>query len=245
MSIPLLFFIPIAFLTTLVLWTWTLIETLRREQSYWWLLFLLFLPPVAIPVYLLNFYLLNDLIGREIERIKLLGRADRLILEIEESDILGRREELYRIYMQLRRWSDAIEQLGVLVERDEDSLRYQYDLGQCLLELNKPQNAAAHLRYVVDSDPKYDQGGGRLQLALALEQLDDREGAIEELKHAVKYLERPRFIYELARIQMEAGQGAEAKALLRRLLESHREDSEFFTGQNRKWAKAAQKLLQE
>ncbi|MCC5877485.1 MAG: tetratricopeptide repeat protein [Candidatus Sumerlaeia bacterium] len=245
MSIPLLFLIPTTFLALLVLWTWALIETLRREQSYWWLLFVLFLPPVAIPVYFVNFFLLNDPIGKEIERIRLLAKADRLREQIAESDILARREELYRVLIDLEKWQQAVEELGILVDRDDTSLRYQLDLGRCLLQLEKPQNAAAHLRFVVDSEPRYSQGDARLFLALALEQIGDVEGAIFELREAISYLERPRFLYELARIQMANGQEQEAQAMLRRLLESHRDDADFFAGTNRKWANAARKLLRD
>lgn len=245
MSIPLLFLIPTTFLALLVFWTWALIETLRREQSYWWLLFVLFFPPIAVPIYFLNFYILADPIGAEIRRIRLLARADRLREQIADSDILARREELARVMIDLERWEQAVEELAVLVDRDDTSLRYQHDLGRCLLKLDKPQNAAAHLRFVVDNDPRYAQGESRLFLALAMEQMGDVDGAIEELKAAIAYLERPRFLYELARIEMANGREQEAQAMLRRLLESHRDDPDFFAGTNRKWANAARKLLRD
>lgn len=237
--------IPTSLLLLLCLWTWALVANLRREDSYTWLILLVLLPPLVAPVYLLNYFALGDPIGRAIERARKAQRAAELHREVEEGAPDAVREELAMLLYDMEEYGGALDQLGPLLDRDADSLRLQFMAGRALLELDRPDNAAAHLRYVVEEDPAYMQGNGRLYLALALERLGKGEEAIEQVSLAIRHLELPRFLYEYGRMLIAAGRAEEAKATLRRLLEANQGEGENRSVKDRHWLRAARKLLDE
>lgn len=238
--------IPTSLLILLCLWTWALVETLRREHSYTWLILLLLLPPLMTPLYLLNYFVLGDPVGKAIDRARKEQRMWELHREVNEGAPDAVREELAILLFELGDYQGALEHLGPLLERYSDSLRLQFLAGRALLELDRPENAAAHLRYIVDEDPGFAQGEGRLYLALALERLGQVDGALEELSRAIQHLELPRFLYEYGRILIASGRQEEARATLRRLLEGDQAAATARAGDaNRQWLKAARKLLGE
>lgn len=236
--------ISILSLLGLVAWVFCIVDTLRRQREYFWILLLIFLPMLMVPIYLVNFFLLDwagwrrlDVVLRDRRRI---GQLER---ELQTADIPGKHEELALLYLEQRRFEDCLRVLAPALERDPENLRGQFCAGVACLELGRAGEAAAHLHYIQEVEPYYRSGEALLRLAEALERLDRKPDAILILEKLLQRHSLAEGVVRYARLLAERGYRDVARSELERLLRESAAAPEFHSRRERLWLRQARDLL--
>jgi hypothetical protein len=236
--------VSIVSLLGLLAWIFCVVDTLRRQRAYFWILLLLFFPVLVVPIYLVNFYLLDwagwrrlDVVLRDRRRI---GQLER---ELQAADIPGKREELALLYLDQRRFEDCLRVLAPALERDPENLRGQYCAGVAYLALGRDREAAAHLQYIQEVEPYYRSGEALLRLAEVLERLDRKPDAILTLEKLLQRYPVAEGVVRYARLLVERGYRDVARTELERLLRESAAAPGFHSHRERTWLRQARDLL--
>jgi len=231
---------PLILMACACAWVWCLVDALRNHRPWNWVLLVVLLPPVAIPAYLLNFKMFggNDE-GRVDGQVKLMRRLRELQAEVGVRDVPALRIEMAEILMRLERWQEAIDALRPALDSDPEDLRAQYAAGIAWQKLGRPLEAAMHLEYVVDQEPKHVRGEARLAYGNALKDLGEDARAFEQYEAAARDHSLPEAVVRHARILAERGKTDDARRVLTVML-SHVGDLDPETlRKSRKWIREA------
>lgn len=156
------------------------------------------------------------------------GRLEEALVEYQRAtelapgyadawSLMGRTEE------QLGRRELALEHCRRGVELNPEDARLVNDLGMIQARAGQYADAAESFQKVLELRPRH--GYARFNLAIALYQLKDFEGAIRELDMLPnKDVDFPNAWFFLAECQMRVGRKAEASAAAMRFLSLHTED---------------------
>jgi hypothetical protein len=140
------------------------------------------------------------------------------------------------------RWKEALDAVGEALEADDESLPAQFLAGRCLVELGKPSNAAAHLAFVVEHEPRYRGGAARTLLALSLAAIGREEEGRAHLGRAAREDHFPEAVVRLAQAMVDEDKPAEARELLAHLLEREDHMTRDTRDLHQRWLKAARDL---
>ncbi len=242
LSIPILLFIFLA------AWVWALIDALSKERDYFWVILLAFLPPVGLAAYVLNFAVLGDTkrgVGAVRVRSERRRRIEEMRADTETRDIPANREELARLLFEEEDYQEALGELKPLLDTDPENLQAQYLAARCLLGLEQYDRARPHLEYVFEESPAFDGGLAALRYALLLERLGDWKAALHAYERTRKNLALTETRYHHARVLAGHGRAAEARKILKSIVEHDQETPQFRAGLDEKWVRSARKLLNE
>ncbi len=243
-----LYLIPAALLIAWGLWVWTLCDSLRQEREYLWLWLLVVIPPLSVPLYLVNFYVLGDE-KRGLTSIRRGRHAERRILEIRhdlaDGEIVGLREELAELLHERGRPEEALVELKPLLDRDPENLRAQYLAGRVLLELGRDEAALPHLDYLHGEDADYHGWRAAMLYASTLEKLGRDTEAISVYAGIMRGNSIPEVVYLYSRLLIKAGRKAEAVELLRATTEEFAAKPDYNAKRDRPWIARAKALLAE
>jgi len=192
-------------------WVYCLADALRTHRSWWWVLFLTFIPVVSSPVYLLNFKM-----GPGTHR----GWLDAALADSRELRQLlsdGPDGHLPSVNLRIaevhRRRGDhvqALERLKRLLDDDPEDLRAQFMAGSSFLAIGEPRRALPHLEYVVEEDSRYAGGEARLLLGRAHEEIGDAGLAFSQYERAARESRHPEAMVRYALALSEGGDPSEA-----------------------------------
>jgi len=242
-----LYLIPLTFLLLLSLWMWALIDALRRERDYLWLILVVFIPPLGVALYLVNFLILGDeergltAFRRRIDRER---RIFELKQQIREEDFPARREELARLLFESGQWRDCLTHLEKALDIDPENLRAQYMAGRCLAELDEYDKALAHLDYVFHEEPAYDHYRAGILYARVLEAAARRQEALKVFERLRERTTTPEIRVRHALVLTRENQNDKAREELESLLADYRDESEnIHAARDKPWLDTARKLL--
>ena len=243
-----LYLIPAALLIAWALWVWTLCDSLREEREYLWLWLLVVFPPLSVPLYLVNFYVLGDE-KRGLTSIRRARHAERRIIEIRhdllDAEIAGHREELADLLHERGRPEEALVELKPLLDRDPENLRAQYLAARVLLELGRNEAALPHLDYLYSEDRGYHGWRAAMLFASTLEKLGRDEEALRVHAGIMRGNSIPEVVYLYSRLLIRAGRKQEAVELLRTTTEEFAAQPDYNAKRDRPWIKRAKALLAE
>jgi hypothetical protein len=227
-----------------LLWLFCVIDTLRRQQSYLWILLLIFLPPLGTILYLVNFYILEWAGWRRMDTLwKEYSRRKELEREIQVNDIPGHRMELAQIYLNEDRYEDCLRTLKPALDEDPENLRSQFIAGKALVELGRPREAIAHLEYVIEQEPQYDFGEALLVLAVAYEHTGAPDRALEVYRKVLEKSRLTEAIVRYAYLLADTGHPDQARQEVEMLLRESAAQPGFGKRADRIWLLRARHLL--
>jgi len=224
---------------------WMLIDAIRREEWLWVLFIILFPVLNAVLYFFLVYRSASALATRGFE---LPGAHDRrrikeLQSQIHHLDKAHHHSQLGDIYFQQGRLEKARECYQKALERDADDIDTRGHMGQCLLRMNKPNEAREWLEKVCTENPKHDYGYSLLALAETYMALGDRETAIKTLQRVLQDHSYARARVQLAGLHLEANQPELARTELNEVLADDGGAPEFQRKRDRVWVKRAKQLL--
>lgn len=241
-----LLLIPLGLSGFLAAWIWALADMLRNERDYFWLWFLVLAAPIGIIAYFVNFKILGD-DARGLTALRRRrhaeARIEKLRALLQESPIIGHREELARLLFELGRWEECLAELRYLLEFDAENLRAQYEAGMALIALGRDDQARPHLDYVFETQVNFAGWKPALEYAALLERLGDKQGAMSAYKRIRESLAIPEVTYNLARLLIEAGNRNEGITLLESMIHEFEEGPVLHPKRDAPWIEAARKML--
>lgn len=231
---------PLLLLACACAWVWCISDALRSHRPWKWVLAVVLFPPAAIPAYLLNFKFFggNDE-GRIDGQVRLMRRLRELQAEIAVRDVPALRIETAEILMRLERWQEALDALRPALDSDPEDLRAQYAAGIAWQNLGRPREAAVHLEYVVDQEPRHMRGQARLAYANALKDMGEDARAFEQYEIVARDYSLPEAVVRHARLLAERGKTDEARRALTAMLGNVGELDAETRRTSRKWIRAA------
>lgn len=244
----LLYLVPLACLFLLIIWVWTLADALRKEREYFWVIALVFLPPIAVPGYILNFLVLGDEkrgIGAILRRSRNAARIAELREGLKHDDIIGRREELASLLMEEKQYGDALHELRAVLDFDEENLQAHYQAATALAALGKLKEAEAFLGYVFEEDPSFRGWQAALDYAELLTTLERGEEALEAYDRILSSLAIPEVVTRRAMLLIGMGRRDEARAALTQMLAEYAKNPGVHGRRDEQWIQSARKLLQQ
>ncbi len=234
------------YLVGALLWLFCVIDTLRRQREYVWILLLLLAPPLGIILYLLNFYAIEgagwrrlDVMFHEWRRMRQLQR------QLPVNNIFAHRVELAMIYISQGRFLDCLKVLKPAIDQDPEDLRSQFLAGKALVKLNRAPEATPHLEYVVQAEPFFDFGEALVLLGSAYEatgQPDQAVAMYEKLFQKFRYAEA---VVRRALILEGRGDRETARRDLEQLLRESEAAPGFSRRNERLWLRQARAVLRK
>lgn len=238
--------IPAVLFLFLTVWVWALVDSLRNEREYLWVVLLVFVPPLGLPAYAVNFLLLGDNergLGAARRRSAHRERIRMLREDEELRDIPANREELARLLHEEEDFEEALGELKPLLDSDPENVPAQYLAACSLLSLDRLEAALPHLAYVFEESPAHDGGLAALRYALLLEKLGQPEEALSVYAKAVKRLAPVETRYHYARLLAGHGQRGRSREILEDIVRNEEHTPQFRAHLDEKWVQSARKLL--
>ncbi|MGF1572567.1 MAG: tetratricopeptide repeat protein [Sumerlaeia bacterium] len=212
---------PIVALILSSVWVWALIDSLKKHRPWAWIAILAFIPILSAPVYFLNFYFIgSDKEGALDSTLKLSGRIRSLKTKVEQDGLVGDKRELADAFFDNQNYREALILLRDVLHYDGTDLRSQYQAGVSQIAIGQPDQALAHLEYVLDEEPRFYQGDARLAYANALMALGDKEKARREFERTTSHFNIPESTVQAARFLIEDGDKEQAYKMLLTMLQT-------------------------
>lgn len=214
---------PITILVLVCTWTWALCSVLARGEPYAWLVGILFLPPVALPLYVAN-RASGGLVDRQFLRIRHRARIRELALLCRENGTFDRRLELAELLFSEGHYRECLVELDEAMKLNDEDRRVQFLAARALVASGKRAAALPHAEFVVDIDPTYANGEAAILAAHLAAEAGNSERAVEILGRCSSRQQIPSVVLMLAELLSKAGRNAEAISALDHLLELAKDD---------------------
>ncbi len=231
-------------LISLALTVAVIIDCIRRQRSWLWILLAFFLPVAGPAVYFFYFYVMDSQAWRRTgaglqrnRRLKELHNLSKI------QDTAALHLEMGELYYDKGEYLPAVEALKRALDIDAELVRAHYFAGRALLQLKRADGAIAHLEYVTEEDPRYLYGEAMLALAQAYEAANRRDEAFQACGKAVGMTNIAEAVYRHAMMLVERGEKNEAKTQLKRLVHEASAFPHFKPSRDRKWIGEAKKAL--
>jgi tetratricopeptide (TPR) repeat protein len=224
---------------------WMLVDAIRREE-WLWVVFILVFPMLNAPLYFFLVYRRGSTLmtqGFEFPGAQDRRRIKHLEAQIQHLDKAHHHLELGDIYFHQGKLDKALSCYEKAVERDSEDLDIRGHLGQCLLRLNRPEEAKKFLERVCIENPKHDYGHSLMALAEAHAALGEVDAAIQTLKRVLDEHSYARARVQLAGLYLAKEMKDAAHAELKEVLADDRHAPEFQRKRDRPWIRRAKRML--
>jgi len=208
---------------------------LRRGEAWPWLWIILFTGPLGATIYLaLN---LGSMLTPRVASASRPSGANlrRARADAERLDTAAAWAQSARVHADRGRHAEAIADARRALAKAPDELDARYDLGRSLAAAGRAAEAVPELSAVVAADPDHALGEGRFLLARSLRSTGERERALSELRELGERSSRADFLFELATLEEELGNRAEARAAYGRIVDEFRFVPKYLRGKVRPW----------
>lgn len=224
---------------------WMAVECVRRGQTNPWLWVILVFPTLGAAVYFLSEY-----VGPQGFRFRGSGSRRASKRELAHASAEVRRldnSESWTNYAQAlrsrRQTRESLEAAKRAVEKDEHNRRALYELGLAHMSCENYGEAVVSLSKLVQEDPGHDSGEAKYALGVSYERSADRSSARRTLEELARTTSLPKVLYSLASLQAEAGDHAEARETLNRIIEEAEYVPSYHKREVRPWVRRARKAL--
>jgi len=225
---------------------WMLVDAIRRKE-WVWVLFLIVFPVFSALWYFFLVYrgAPSATRGFELPGAHSRKRIKELQAQIHHLDKPHHYSQLGDIYFQRGKLDKADACYRAALERDPQDIDTRAHFGQCLLRLNKPQEARPLLEGVVAENPKHDYGHSLMALAETLAALGETDAAIATWQRFTDNHSYPRAKVQLAQLYAAKGQNDLARAEIREVIDDDPHAPGFQRKRDRVWIKRAKKLARQ
>lgn len=224
---------------------WMFIDAIRREE-WLWAVFILVFPVINAPLYFFLVFRPNSSFatqGFELPGARDRRRIKHLEAQIQHLDKAHHHLELGDIYFQQGKLELALGCYQRAIERDGEDVDIRAHLGQCLLRLQRPQEAKVLLQGVCSANPKHDYGYSMMALAEACAALGETDAAIQTLQCVLRDHSYARARVQLAELYAAKQMPELAQAELREVIVDDKHAPEFQRKRDRVWIKRAKRML--
>jgi tetratricopeptide (TPR) repeat protein len=224
---------------------WMVVDAVRKREWFWVVALLLF-PFMATLVYF--FYVFR---GPTVMRgFELPGAHDRrrikeLQAQIHHLDKAHHHQQLGDVYFQQGKLDKAEASYRAALERDSQDLDTRAHLGQCLLRLNRLEEAKPLLEGVLRENPKHDYNHTAMAFAETLGALGDLDGALKSWQFVAANNSYPRAKVQLAELYLAKNQPDLARAELKDVIAEDPHAPAFQRRRDRVWVNRARRLLRQ
>jgi len=232
------------FLIFMAFHVWMLIHAIRN-QEWVWVLFM-FIGWGITPI--LYFFLVyratpSATSGFELPGVHNRRRIQELKTQIYHLDKAHHHLQLADIYFQQGRLKEAEAGYRAALERDSQDLDIRAHLGQCLLRLQRAQEARPLLEGVVAQNPRHDYGHTLMALAETLSALGETDAALNVWLQVTANHSYPRAKVQLAELYLRKQQPELARAGLQEVVADDAHAPAFQRRRERLWVSRARSLL--
>lgn len=227
-------------------WIWMLIDAIRREE-WLWAVFIFIFPFLNAPLYYFLVYRNAARPGR-LQAFQFPGAVERhrikeLEAQIHHLDKAHHHLQLGDIYYQQGKFTRALECYQSAHERDGADPDIRAHLGQCLLRLNRPEEARPLLEAVCAENPRHDYGHTLMGLAETHAALGDTDQAIQTWRRVLQENGYARARVQLAELLIARGDRSAAREELREVAADDAHAPAFQRKRDAAWTRRAAKLI--
>lgn len=226
---------------------WMFVDAVRRDE-WLWAMFIFLFPPINAPLYFFLIYRNAPSVatlGFEMPGARDRRRIKELEARIHHLDKAHHHLELGDIYFQQGKLPKALTSYQSALERDPNDIDTRSHLGQCLLRLNRSQEAREMLAKVCAENPNHDYGYSMMALAEAQVALQETDAAIATLRRVLESHSYARARVQLAALYFEKGESDLARAELKEVLADDAAAPDFQRRRERVWIRRAKRLLKQ
>ena len=169
-------------------------------------------------------------------------RIKELQAQIHHLDKAHHYYQLGDIYFQQGKLVLAESAYRAALEREPSDIDARAHMGQCLLRLNRAQEAKPLLESVIAENPKHDYGFSMMAFAESLIALGENQRAIEILKRVTENHSYPRAKVQLAELYESEGETALAQTELKDVIADDSHAPAFQRRKDKIWVRRARSL---
>lgn len=228
---------------------WMFVDAIRRKE-WIWAVFIFFFSILSAGLYFFMVYLQQGPIsgGAGLKGFELPGSKERrrikeLMGRIHHLDHARDHLDLADIYFSQNRLDKAEGAYREALKRDPQDPDIIAHLGQCLLRLKRPDEAAPLLRQVLAGDPRHDYGHTQMALAECQMALGDTEGAMESWRQVLKHNSYARARVQYAELLHAKGDREAARREFMEVIDDDKFAPTFQKGRDKVWVKRAREGL--
>jgi hypothetical protein len=244
---------PAAYLTNpvvliiLAFQIWMFVDAIRNGE-YIWAAFIFFFSIFSAILYYFMVYRASrpanaptfELPGAGTRR-----RIKELQDQIHHLDKAHHHSQLADIYFSQGKLADAEKEYLLALERDGEDMETRAHYGQCLLRLNRPEQARAILEKVVAENPQHEYGQSMMMYAESLGALGQKEAALAAWKNVLEHHTYSQARVQYARLLLENGDKDAARRELQEVIADAGHGPAFQRKRERVWVKTAQALIKK
>jgi len=233
------------FLIILAFHVWMIVDAIRREEWLWAVLMFIF-PLINTVLYYFLVYRQAPAINKP--SFDLPGAAHRRRIkelqdQIHHLDKAHHHSQLADIYFTQGKLQDAEKEYRAAIERDPDDLETLAHYGQCLLRLNRPNDARPLLEKVCRENPFHEYGQSLMTYATILGMLGEKDAAIKAWRQVLERNSYAEAKVQLATLLIEKGENEAARKELFEVVSDAGHVPAFQKKREKTWVKRANDLL--
>lgn len=234
-----------AILLLLLFTGWMFIDACRRGEWIWAACVFLF--PIFSPIlYYFFVYRQSQPLNAPTFELPGAGRRRRikeLQDQIHHLDKAHHHSQLADVYFAQRNLKEAEKEYLAALERDGDDLETLAHYGQCLLRLDRPQEARPVLEKVIKENADHEYGATMMMYAESLGALGEKDAAIAAWKQVLERHSYAQAKVHLAKLLIEKGDKETARRELQEVIADAGHGPAFQRKREKAWAREAAALL--
>lgn len=224
---------------------WMLIDAIRR-QEWIWALFIFFFSIFSSLWYYLMVYRASQPLNAPTFELPGAGRRRRikeLQAQIYHLDKAHHHSQLADIYFSQGKLKEAESEYLLALERDGEDAETRAHYGQCLLRLNRGEEALPILAKVCAENPQHEYGATMMMYAEALAAVGRKDDSILTWRRVLEHHGYAHAKVNLAELLIERGETEAARQELQEVINDAGHGPAFQRKREKGWAKKAKSLL--
>jgi hypothetical protein len=245
--IPYLEDFPYLWILQAAMTIWMVVDAHRRGvEQYWYWLILLIQPFGAWAYFFL--YKVHDFRGRRVGFGTLFQRRaslEELRYRVDRAPTMANRLELAQRLVEKNVAAEAVPHLQAVLAHEPEHCEALYVLATCYRQQGNAEQAVPLLQTLLKKHPGWNHYSGWHALIDARVAAGDEVGAVSSCRDLVKAVPSLENKCLLAEHLTAAGQKAEARQLLEKVLEDYAFMEGRFRRRDRRWAREAKAMLKQ
>jgi hypothetical protein len=172
-------------------------------------------------------------------------RIKNLQDQIHHLDKAHHHAQLADVYFSQGKLKEAEKSYLASLERDPDDIEARAHYGQCLLRLNRPNEALPILQKVVAEFPNHEYGQSMMMYAETLTKLGQKDAALSAWKKVLEHHTYSQARVQYAELLLEKGEKEQARHELQEVVNDAAHVPAFQRNRDRAWVKRAKAALKK
>lgn len=238
----------------LIFMVWMVLDCIQRREHFVWIIIMIVLFPIGAVAY--YFAVKSKAPSASPSGMpKLFSPPPPKEIETQETlqlkELISKYHKPYHyqqlglLYLDQKKYDQALEPLREAVQRDPELTEARYGLAKALYGLGRYEEAAEVLEELVKIDKKYDYGNAIFGLAECYRLSGQDEKALETYKAVIKSYHFFKAYYHYARLLDKLGKKEEAIQTMKSLIAGSKDLPEYKLEKERFWIEEAYKYLRQ